>query len=95
MAMGDIVNIFEGTPGSYANFSPAPWTSKWPASRFSNLIYGASVGSLGTVLGQSASRHAGYVYITDDVLSNPWDSLPSYWNTEVSSIRQTCSSSAA
>jgi hypothetical protein len=32
------------------------------------------------------SRRAGFVYITDDILSNPWDRLPTYWAQEVDTI---------
>ena len=95
MKMGDIVNIFEGTPAGYSSFSPAAWVANYPKSRFSHLIYGvSSAASMATVLAQSAARGAGYVYITNDVLSNPWDSLPSYWTTEVSQVTQACASSA-
>jgi hypothetical protein len=30
----------------------------------------------------SALRNAGYLYVTDDVLPNPWDSLPPYWDRQ-------------
>ena len=31
----------------------------------------------------AVKRNAGYVYVTDDRGSNPWDTLASYWNAEV------------
>ena len=31
----------------------------------------------------AVKRNAGYVYVTDDRGSNPWDTLPSYWTAEV------------
>jgi hypothetical protein len=27
-----------------------------------------------------AKQHVGYIYLTDDDLPNPWDSLPSYFD---------------
>jgi hypothetical protein len=36
----------------------------------------------------SKTRNAGYVYVTDDTLANPWDSLPaqSYWTDEQNQV---------
>jgi len=33
------------------------------------------------------SRHAGWIYITDDTLPNPYDTLPSYWTNEVNLVK--------
>ena len=34
---------------------------------------------------RSKSLNAGYIYVTGDVLPNPWDTLPldSYWTNEI------------
>lgn len=29
----------------------------------------------------------GWIYVTDDVLPNPWDTLPSYWEAEIAAIQ--------
>ena len=34
----------------------------------------------------SSSDYVGYMYITNDDLPNPWDSLPSYFNDLVSAV---------
>ena len=34
----------------------------------------------------AADRNVGYLYITNDILTNPWDTLPQYWNAEVSAV---------
>jgi Spherulation-specific family 4 len=95
MAMADIVNIFEGTASDLARFSPASWVASYPKSRFSYLVYGVtSSSSMTTLLTQTAAMHAGYVYITNDILPNPWDTLPSYWTTEVSQVNQGCAATA-
>jgi hypothetical protein len=31
--------------------------------------------------------NAGYMFVTDDVLPNPWDTLPAYWTSFVSACR--------
>src|SRR4029077_15679404 len=88
--IGDIINIFEGTPSAYSSYIPPSWTANYARSKVAHLIYGASASSMTTVLAQSVSRGAGYIYITNDTLPNPWDTLPSYWTTEVAQINQAC-----
>lgn len=34
----------------------------------------------------SEQRDAGWVYVTDDGGSNPYDTLPSYWSSELSQV---------
>jgi hypothetical protein len=95
MQFADILNIFEGSRNDYAGFAPASWVSTYPSSRFSHLIYGVpDAAGMTTVLNQSITRGAGYVYITSDSLPNPWDALPPYWTTEVAQIRQACAATA-
>ena len=91
LQMADIVNIFEGSPADYAAWAPAAWVANYPATRFSHLIYAApDAASMTTVLNQALTRQAGYVYITSDVMPNPFDVLPSYWTSEIAQIRQAC-----
>ena len=37
-------------------------------------------------LSKAVSLNAGYVYITDQTLPNPYAQLPSYWDQEVAAI---------
>jgi Spherulation-specific family 4 len=91
MQVADILNIFEGSRTMYASFAPAGWVASYPRNRFSHLIYSVSdAASMTTVLNLSATRGAGYVYITSDGMPNPWDVLPPYWAAEVAQIRQAC-----
>jgi hypothetical protein len=32
------------------------------------------------------ARNAGGIYVTDDVLANPWDRLPNYWSALVERV---------
>ena len=93
--IGDIINMFEGTPSAYNSYIPPSWTANYPKSKVAHLIYGASsASSMTSALALSASRGAGYVYITNDTLPNPWDTLPSYWTNEVAQINQACAASS-
>jgi hypothetical protein len=82
----DVFTIFEGS-SSYTNFAPASWTQKYPPYQFAHLLYGISgADAMQTNLNLALTRRAGYVYITDDILANPWDRLPAYWTQEVAAI---------
>ncbi len=53
-------------------------------TNFGTVSYG--VGSLDTTWVSSASNDVGYMYITDDNLPNPYDSLPSYFSNLVAAL---------
>lgn len=81
--LADVVVTFEGDAAAYAA-APAPpaWTASYPASRFGQLVYASAATELDGVLSRAAARHASRLYVTDDVLDNPWDTLPSYYEQE-------------
>jgi hypothetical protein len=82
----DVLTIFEGS-ASYTNFVPAAWTQKYPTWQFAHLLYGINgADAMRTNLDLAISRRAGFIYITDDVLPNPWDRLPAYWAEEVNAV---------
>ena len=73
----------------YPTFVPDAWTRRHPAAAFSHLCYGvASPDTLTQYLQLARSRRAGWIYVTDDALPNPWDRLPTYWEQEVAAVRQ-------
>jgi hypothetical protein len=41
----------------------------------------------GALVRRARTRGAGSIYVTDDTLPNPYDSLPSYYLTERAQIR--------
>jgi len=82
----DIVVNFEDSYSNYLSWSgPATWTANYPPSKFWQLVYAAPAtqAALDNALSLSRSRRAGWVYITNDVLNNPWDTLPTLWSQEV------------
>jgi hypothetical protein len=90
MASADIVINFENTYAVYRTWSPSGWESKYPASRFWHLVYGANETQMQRAITLSKQRNAGWVYVTNDVLPNPWDTLPAdpYWTKELDRIKQ-------
>lgn len=89
---GDIFVTFEDGAKAYSSASFPSWmtSGKYPPSRFMHLVYGVSSKDFTTVLNRTRALRVGHVYITNDDLPNPWDSLASYWATEVASVNKGC-----
>ena len=90
MKIGDIVNVFENRYSAYPTAQIPNWAYKYPSTKFSHLIYGATSTEMTHVLALAQQRNVGYIYVTDGVLPNPWDTLPSYWSSEISQLHATC-----
>lgn len=85
----DTLVTFESTAVEYFdNYSPPSWLGGYPAERFGNIVYGvATTQQMLEGMSLAKQRKAGYVYLTDDVLNNPYDALASYWSAEVDAAR--------
>lgn len=81
----DTLVTFESTANEYLeNYSPPSWLEGYPAERFGNIVYGVeTVAQMLEGMSLVRQRKAGYAYLTDDVLVNPYDYLASYWPAEV------------
>ena len=71
----DVVLIYE-SPGLPNLSSYSSWAS-YPNEKLGMIPF--SVSSLPTSWVQNAAQTIGWIYVTNDVLPNPWDSLPSYF----------------
>jgi len=78
----DVAVIFEGAASAYATWKPPAWVWTYRATRFSHLVYATKPADCQQVCALSRARNAGYLYVTNDVLPNPWDTLPPYWSKE-------------
>jgi len=84
--------VFEN---DFANFtkdsSAAPaWTLKYPSSKFIDIVYDTSEEQLSDALKLSVQRNVGAIFITDDVMPNPYRGLPSYWKKLVTETQASC-----
>lgn len=87
---GDIVIIFEGYSCDWPPYQPDSYVTDgtYPAERFAVLIHSVpSVSIMQAHINLAIARNIGYVYVTDDAPSNPWDSLPSFWQAEINYIQ--------
>ncbi|MEN9798976.1 MAG: hypothetical protein RL653_2672 [Pseudomonadota bacterium] len=83
LSFADVLCTFEGEVPAYDAYVLPAWTQAWPAERFLHLVHGVPASDAQRIVGLSRERRAGFVYVTDDVLPNPWDTLPSYFADEV------------
>ena len=83
----DLLVTFEVDTG-YSNYVADAWVTNYLARHFCHLPYAVpNAVTMTNFVNLAAARNAGWIYITDDGGSNPWDTLPSYWTNEVNYIR--------
>jgi hypothetical protein len=83
----DLLVVFEGPWASYRSWRPPAWQRRHPQVRFWHLVHDTPASRLDAALSLASRRSADVVYVTDDVMDNPWDRLPSYWTRQLRAIR--------
>jgi len=85
-AHADIECIFESNK-DFDSFSMPAWTVKYGPARFAVLPHTVPEQRMLSYLARAVSLPVGNVYVTDDQMDNPWDSLPGYWKKEVDGLK--------
>lgn len=88
--LGDTTVVFEGTYAEYNRASFPAWMSTYQPTKFAHLVYGTGSKYLSATMRRARSLNAGFVYVTNDTLPNPWDTLPPYWTTEKDTAASIC-----
>lgn len=86
-----VVNAFEDSYTNYAVATVPSWAFNYPSSRFSHLVYSATDTQMRKAVALSTRRNAGWVFVTDLGLPNPWQALPSYWSALTKRVKKDCS----
>ena len=85
--IGDILLIFEGSFSEYKAATFPSWVFNYPSDKFAHLVYDTGNKSrMNQAIRLANQQNAGYIYVTNDTLPNPWDSLPSYWSAEINKL---------
>ena len=85
MNVADTVCIYEDAYDNFVSWKNPSWINKYPASKITYLIYDApDSASVTNAITLTKQRNGGYLYVTNDNLPNPWDTLPPYWSQELS-----------
>jgi len=85
MTCSDIIITAETDAHSYTNYwRAAGYETKYPASRFWHIVHTASAALMPSLVSRIHANHAGWVYVTDQVMPNPYAALPAYLHNELS-----------
>jgi len=76
--LADIYMSFENSASAYASHTPKAWMANYPPSLFFHAIYNCPAGSYEATVDSARTKNVKYVWITDDVMSNPYDVNPTY-----------------
>ena len=81
----DTIVTFEGNASRYrADYTAPSWAATHAPDHFAHVIHSEPVTSVMiTDLSLAVARKAAFVYVTDDVMDNPYDLIPSYWVSEL------------
>jgi Spherulation-specific family 4 len=90
----DTLVIFENKIG-YTSATPPPWIFNYLARNFMHIPWSVPLASqVESYIRLAKSRNTGQIYVTDDdgvipgsTFTNPWDTLPSYWEQEVQLVK--------
>lgn len=79
--------VHENVGSSYPSHVPSAWNANYDSQKFVHLIHTeSSAATMEEYLRLALTRSTGGIYITNDVMNNPWDTLPSYWQAEVDAV---------
>lgn len=74
----DTIMIYESAGAYPTTANYGGWHDSYPKNKWGIFPY--NIQNLNSTLIQDAKQHVGFIYLTDDNLPNPWDSLPPYLN---------------
>lgn len=79
-AAADAFVIFENNAGNWLSFTPPSFLSSYD-KKYAALIHSApaSASTLPSLIDLAYQRNIDYLFITNDVMDNPWDTLPPFW----------------
>jgi hypothetical protein len=79
--------VFENVGSAYPDYEPSAWNADYASDKFVHLVHTeASVENMAAFLELAVERNTGGIYVTDDVMNNPWDTLPTYWQQHVDAV---------
>jgi len=90
MSVANVIMVFEGSYSSFEGSSTPSWVNGFARDRFAQVVYDSPQADLSAVVSQSWSRRAGYLFVTDQGLPNPYGAMPSYWSTEATTVGAEC-----
>lgn len=78
MGLADAFMTFESTAAKYRTAVVPPWAAKYPSSKFWHVVHTTTPAEYAEVVALAKQRNVGLLWVTDDVMPNPYDTNPSY-----------------
>jgi hypothetical protein len=70
----------------------ANWMKGQPPGKFAYIIFGVTTAAkMRRILAKAQERNVGFIFVTNDTLPNPFDSLPAYWVDECTFVKDLAS----
>ena len=90
MTFADVVVIREDDLSTLSTFTLPAWLCNVDPKKICLMYYNANTSTnMLNAVAKTKKLNAGYVYITNDVLSNPYDTLPTYYQQEYNALAAT------
>jgi hypothetical protein len=88
-SISDVLVIFEDSYANFLNYQPPSWVQSYPGTHFVNIIVDTPATEMQSAIDLAASRNADQVYVTDrgGNGTDPYSSLPTYFQSEVSYVK--------
>ncbi len=77
--MADYLMCSEGDVPTYRARVPRPWEVNYPGKLW-HAVHGCPPVDMPGVVALAKQRGAGLLYVTEDVMPNPWDTLTASWD---------------
>jgi hypothetical protein len=85
---GDIIVLYESFGSGWEEATISDFVADYDSDKFSLLLHDVSnTEDMESYINLAQERNIGYVYITSDVMNNPWDALPTYWEEEIGYVK--------
>ncbi len=92
----DRLVTFENQLSAFAGAPQNPALAAVANQSLINIIYGVTdAGLLESLIAQLAARNVGGLFLTDDGLPNPYDTLPAYFTAEIAAVQRFNAAQAA
>lgn len=77
---------YESPQKDYKSYEQENYHNSYPASTYVHIVYGATAEQMTTDIKTMVSLNIGGVFVSNDVLPNPYDILPPYWDQLVATV---------
>jgi len=87
-SISDVLVTFEDTYANFLSYETPSWVNGYPGSHFLNIVLDTPASEMETAINLAVSRNADQVYVTDmgGNGTDPYSSLPTYFDLEVSYV---------